>query len=47
MQMAGYIFLDRRWEVDKVIISRGIKLFREIGFKPQVNFHVRFYAGST
>lgn len=36
MQMAGYIFLDRRWDVDKVIISRGIKLFKKINFKPQI-----------
>ena len=37
MQMAGYIFLDRKWEVDKVIITRSIKLFKEINFKPQVS----------
>ena len=39
MQLAGYIFLDRKWEDDKENITRCLKVFQKIGYRPQVRIH--------
>ncbi|KAK3597421.1 hypothetical protein CHS0354_040159 [Potamilus streckersoni] len=36
MQLAGYIFLQRKWEEDKKLISNGIRYLNLVNFKPQV-----------
>lgn len=36
MQIAGYIFLDRKWEDDQRTISRCLKVFKHTDYKPQI-----------
>ncbi|WAR19254.1 LCLT1-like protein [Mya arenaria] len=35
MQIAGFIFLDRKWEEDEANISKCLRVFREVQFKQQ------------
>lgn len=36
MQIAGYIFLDRKWDEDQENISKCLRVFKETEYKPQV-----------
>lgn len=36
MQIAGFIFLDRKWDEDQQNISKCLKVFKETDYKPQV-----------
>ncbi|KAH3854327.1 hypothetical protein DPMN_096864 [Dreissena polymorpha] len=36
MQIAGYIFLDRKWEEDQENITKCLKVFQEVKCRPQI-----------
>ena len=38
MQIAGFIFLDRKWEEDQENISKCLKVFKDSNYKAQVSW---------
>ncbi|XP_045182485.1 lysocardiolipin acyltransferase 1-like [Mercenaria mercenaria] len=36
MQIAGFVFLDRKWEDDQETISRCLQVFKHTNYKPQI-----------
>lgn len=36
MQIAGYLFLNRRWEEDQQIITKCLNVFKDVNTRAQV-----------